>query len=627
MSLEKAKCATPDLAEETRKKLLELIPECAGDTGEIDFDKLKQALSSEVIEGNVERYEFTWPGKRKARAAASTPTTKTLRPCRDESVDYDTTGNLYIEGDNLEVLKLLQTVYAGKVKMIYIDPPYNTGHDFVYRDRFSLTDQELAERGEQQDDDGAWNINKPKNNEATAARYHSNWCSMMYPRVKVARNLLQDDGVIFISIDDNEVTNLRKLCNEIFGEKNFVGVLTWTKKTKPINSGAARYQLQSKIEYVIVYCKGKNAADTYKFLLQSEGSRVYNKVDSNGSVCRFKDILDSDNGNKQRATMKFPILGIVPPEGCRWKIGKSEAEKLAESGRLLIEDGKVKIVVYPYEESPDILRPFWSYIGDKVDTAEDGKAELNELMGQNIGFDTVKPVSLIQEMLLHMPNDSLVVDFFSGSATTAHAILEQNNKDGGRRKFIMVQLPEVCAENSTAAKAGYTTICDIGKERIRRAGAKIKEESGLTGGDLDVGFRVLKLASSSLREVSETAENTDQELANFSRIQDGRTAEDLLFQMLLETHIPLSAPIRQKRVGGNKVFVVNVGAGEASAEAPLVACLEGAAKMTTEFFIEVAKLKPGRAFFRDDAFADDSARTNLQQVFNQFSPSTTVTVI
>lgn len=653
MSLEKAKCATPDLAEETRKMLLELIPECAGEAGEVDFDKLKQALSSEVIEGNVERYEFTWPGKRKARAAASAPTTKTLRPCRDESVDYDKTGNLYIEGDNLEVLKLLQTVYAGKVKMIYIDPPYNTGKDFIYRDRFALTDKELAERGEQQDDDGLWNIQHPEINEASAARYHSNWCSMMYPRLKLARNLLRDDGVMFISIDDNEVTNLRRLCDEVFGAINFVGSIIIETATDNNPS-----QISTEHEYMLCYARildvqtpwtrRSSAAATIrdKYLeLKARGLKVpmiqdelrkwikahrdelpqvthYDNVDEKG-VFHDGDIANTRMGGYQCRVL-HPVTGKqckIPAKGFRYP--QSTLDKMVAEGDILFGEDET-VLIKPkkrIENAKELLRSV---------IYEDGRAStktLDNLLSRGV-FENPKSVSILLRIIDFVTSkDSLVLDFFSGSATTAHAVMQLNAEDGGKRKFIMVQLPELCAADSEAEKAGYETICEIGKERIRRSGANIKEDAGVTGGDLDVGFRVLKLDSSSLREVKHTAGETDQELKNFSRIQDGRTAEDLLFQMLLETHIPLSEPIREEKVGRNKVFVVGVRAEDELAGAPLVACLEGDAKMTTEFFTEVAKLKPGRAFFRDDAFADDSARTNLQQVFTQFSPSTTVTVI
>lgn len=623
MTFDKAKCATPDLAEVTRKKLLELIPECAGEGGTVDFDKLKQALSSEVIEGNVERYEFTWPGKRKARAAASAPTTKTLRPCREESVDYDTTGNLYIEGDNLEVLKLLQTVYAGKVKMIYIDPPYNTGKDRIYRDKFSLTDEELAQEGDAVDEDG----NVFEVNESTAARYHSNWCSMMYPRLKLARNLLRDDGVIFVSIDYNENARMRILLDEVFGNRNFVGEIYWESKTKSQNTEGSFNKLQPKCEMIFVYAK----AEKRRFNLVGIGSKTYPFEDERGVYREYSVEVMNADGIRGRETMIYKITDgistISPPAGKQWQLGQAQVETYKSLGDLFIRDGKAFVKMRPEYERSEKTEPFWGFFDKTMGTAESAKKELTNLIGPH-GFETVKPVEILKRLVLHATEHAdLVLDFFSGSGTTAHAVMALNAEDGGTRKFIMVQLPEACKEGSAAAKAGFSTICEIGKKRIRHAGITIKEEKILTAPDLDVGFRVLKLGSSSLRDVATTAENADQELANFERVKDDRTAEDLLYQMLLETHIPLSDPIRQETVGGNKVFFVGVEPGEEVSGAPLLACLEGDARMTTEFFLEVAKLKPGLAFFRDSAFADDAARTNLQQAFNQFSPSTKVTVI
>ena len=626
--LEKVKCSTPELAEETVKKILAVVPECEGEKGIIDFDKLKQCLSSKVIEGNVERYEFTWPGKRAAKAAASAATTKTLRPCAAESVGKDGTPggfnsqNLYIEGDNLEVLKLLQTSYANQVKMIYIDPPYNLGHDQLYRDRFSLTQKEVESEAGVFDDDG----NRFMTNDSADARYHTNWCSSIYPRLKLARRLLSEDGVIFISIDEHESANLRKITEEIFFDSNFLAEIVWESTTQPTNAGSAKFKLQQKTEHILVYAKNKVMIPG--FHLYAKDSTLAYPHHGRFGKCRFEGIEKSDAGGYARPTMRFAILGQYPRAGKRWQVGLATARELEQSGKVEIVDGEVKKAVYPEDEADKIqYEPFWSLIHDEkllsaddVDSAMDGKDELNELMGTDIGFDTVKPTRLMQKLLFHVTDkDSLILDFFSGSATTAHAMLKLNAKDGGNRKFILVQLPEICAEDSAAVKAGYKNICEIGKERLRRAGKKISEENATNAVNLDVGFRVLKLSSSSLRDTSATVSETTQEFANFERIKSDRTPEDLLFQMLLETRIPLSDPIETKKVGDNNVFFVSGNA--------LVACLDPAAKMTTEFFIEIAKLKPGIAFFRDDAFADDSARTNLQQAFDQFSPTTSIKVI
>ena len=656
--LDHVNCSTPDLAEETARKLAALLPECAGENGEIDLDKLRQCLSSKAVEGNVERYRFEWPGKRAAMAAASAATTKTLRPCRGESVDYDTTGNLYIEGDNLEVLKLLQTSYAGRVKMIYIDPPYNTGHDFVYRDRFSLTQKELDNEAGAFDEDG----NRFEVNDSAEARYHSNWCSMMWPRLKLARNLLRDDGVIFISIDDNEVTNLRKLCDEIFGETNFVCCFKWNRTAKaPSLSDSVRI----KYEYVVCYKRDKPVA--------FYGKQSYNTEAPLLNLSNRPSVLIFPVGTLQVPTSyevgkyseKYAVELIDPvrrdeSSGCnscdcrisaRFKWTQSHVnEYLAKGFKFLIKKDP-STIYYKMDPTESFIPP-----ADVINDEECGvkrNTEAQEYMREiGLAFDFSKPVSLLSYLLkMHSYNNSgaLILDFFSGSATTAHAVMALNAEDGGHRKFIMVQLPEPCDEDSEAAKAGYKNICEIGKERIRRAGKKIAEELaaknakiakdsaqgelGLENPDNpvnpvereipDIGFRVLKLDTSSLIDAGVTTGEAAQGTLALSRIRDDRSPEDLLFQVLLETRLPLSDSIATAKVGGNEVFFVG-GTGEG---APLVACLDPKARMDSQFFIEVAKLKPGLAFFRDDAFADDSARTNLQQVFNQFSPTTSVKVI
>ena len=620
--MEKVKCSTPDFAEETAKKLLALLPECAGEGGTVDIEKLKQCLSSKVIEGNVERYEFTWPGKRAAKAAASAATTKTLRPCREESVNFDTTQNLYIEGDNLEVLKLLQTSYANQVKMIYIDPPYNTGHDFVYRDRFSLTQKEIEDEAGAFDEDG----NRFEVNDSAEARYHSNWCSMMYPRLKLARNLLRDDGVIFISIDDNEVTNLRKLCDEVFGEKNYLANFLWKKKGTTSNVEGA--EVSSLTDATLCYRKS-DAAHLHP-RVKSKDTRVYPLHDEEGDY-RLTIIEKKDSGDYKRDSMKFSIIGHTPREGKRWQIGIEKAQELEAKRRFVFDGEKVQLKIYDFEDKDTTSA--WPNLFDDCGSSDSASQMLNQsLLGAAGIFDTPKPIELLGRLArISTDRDSLILDFFSGSATTAHAVMQLNSEDGGNRKFIMVQLEEPCDEGSEAEKAGYKNICEIGKERIRRAGKKIAEENATTAPNLDIGFRVLKLDSSSLNDTSATVSETTQEFKNFDRIKSDRKPEDLLFQMLLETHIPLSDTIVKAKVGGNDVFFVGVDADAKDAGmmsgAPLVACLDPTAKMTTEFFIEIAKLKPGIAFFRDDAFVDDSARTNIQQAFDQFSPTTSITVI
>ena len=615
--LEHVKCSTPDLAEETVKKILAVVPECEGEKGIIDFDKLKQCLSSKVIEGNVERYEFTWPGKRTAKAAASAATTKTLRPCAAESVGKDGTPggfdsqNLYIEGDNLEVLKLLQTSYANQVKMIYIDPPYNTGHDFVYRDRFSLTDAEIKVRGDQINDDGSWNIEHPETNEATEARYHSNWCSMMYPRLKLARNLLSDDGFLFMSLDDNEVVNARKILDEIFGGAAFIANICHKARASVSNDKI----ISANHNHVLWYCKNREIAEEHRKEIGLDPDLEGFNRDDNDGRGPYRLVPVDGPGGAKKGNPYYEFLGVTQ----YYRFSKETMQRMYNEG-LIVKVGDAIQQKYYLSKAQKSRRTDTTWWEDAGLTSS-STAEVKKLMDGAV-FDNPKPISLLIRILkltTHFDKDSLIVDFFSGSATTAHAVMKLNAEDGGNRKFIMVQLPEQCPEDSEATKAGYKNICEIGKERIRRAGKKIAEESATTAHNLDNGFRVLKLDSSSLRETSATVSKTTQEFANFERIRSDRSPEDLLFQMLLETRIPLSDPIETKKVGGNNVFFVSGNA--------LVACLDPAAKMTTEFFIEIAKLKPGIAFFRDDAFADDSARTNLQQAFDQFSPTTSIKVI
>ena len=640
--IEHIKCSTPDFAKENAKKLLALFPECEGQKGEVDIDKLRQVLSSTAIEGNVERYQFTWPGKRNAMAAASAATTKTLRPCAAESVGKDGTPgnfdseNLYIEGDNLEVLKLLQTSYAGKVKMIYIDPPYNTGHDFVYRDRFSLTQKELNDTAGAFDEDG----NRFEVNDSAEARYHSNWCSMMYPRLKLARNLLRDDGVIFISIDDNEVTNLRKLCDEVFGCAQFLTCITRSTGTP---TGGGFEGLVNELDYILVYAKDVTSAKINGLPMSEEDARIYDKQDEYGRyLIRSLRRTGGEDRREDRPTMYYPIVApdgteVFPtgPTGyaSRWICAPAKIQELIDNHLLewgkITRDGKQEwhpFQKYYLENRKKAPGNLWTEVeGNKKATRE-----VRDIFDSEKVFDFPKPVDVILKTLrIGSDAGSVILDFFSGSATTAHATMQLNAEDSGGRRFILVQLPETCTEDSEAAKAGYKTICEIGKERIRRIGKKIAEENATTAPNLDIGFRVLKLDTSSLRDTSATVSETNQEFANFERIKSNRSPEDLLFQVLLETRIPLSEPIVKRNVAGNEVLFVGCdGEGAAATSgAPLAACLDAKAKMTTDFFIEIAKLKPGIAFFRDDAFVDDSARTNLQQVFNQFSPTTSIKVI
>ena len=630
---EKVKCATPDLAKQNLEKLKALFPGVVTEGPDgvaIDVEALKQECSATPIEGNVERYEFTWPGKRAARAAASTATNKTLRPCRAESVNFDTTENLYIEGDNLEVLKLLQTNYAGKVKMIYIDPPYNTGHDFVYRDRFSLTQKELENDAGAFDDDG----NRFEVNDSSEARYHSNWCSMMYPRLKLARQLLTDDGVMFMSIDDNEVTNARKLCDEIYGEENFVGGLIHQRAK---GGGQAKYIVKGH-DNILLYSRVLSNVSLGRKKIVQKKTVVIDGVE----YIKNDDVVRKVFGkyNKDMGDRRCFYEELEKYKGAD---KKAEIDALLKSGELFLEVNKYGMhTICRYEKIDDARSKLYSII--KV-LSEEGKKDLEEL--HVVGFGYPKPVELLHQLCDSAADiNGIVLDFFSGSATTAHAVMQLNAEDGGNRKFIMVQLPEPCAEDSEAAKAGYKNICEIGKERIRRAGKKISDELRAKSEELkknaekngpslfddksnnqtisnqtipDIGFRVLKLDSSSLEDASETASGTQQQTLGLSRIKEDRTSEDLLFQILLESKLSLSDRIEKKKIEGNEVFFVS--------DTALVACLDAKAKMTEKFFTALAKFQPALAFFRDDLFESDSARINLAQIFKQFSPNTTITVI
>ena len=663
--LERLTCETADLGQANVKKLLELFPECACEQGQVDFDKLRQVLSSEVIEGDVERYQFTWPGKRAAMAEANRKTNKTFRPIREDettptgidskghpdcssgSVNFDTTENLYIEGDNLEALKLLQSAYAGKVKMIYIDPPYNTGKDFVYRDYFSLNDDEIKAQNGILDDDGKM-FAKYERNEEAEARYHTNWCNMMYPRLKLARELLSDDGVMFISIDDNEVTPLRKLCDEVFGEGNFVGQLIL--KTATDNNPS---QINTEHEYMICFAKNKTIQE--KWLRRSEAANKiiqkyeqllhlfktpqeiqkelrnwikkhkeelpqishYNNVDDKGVYSSSSNSSNPHPGGYMfdiiHPTTKLPCS--KPANGWRWPektFADYEKEGEVEWGVDHTTQPHIKKRI---ETSVEFLRTL---------IYEDNRATtkmLSTLFDGKKVFDNPKPLKVLMRIFeFVLEKEAIILDFFSGSATTAHAVMQLNAEDGGKRKFILVQLPEVTDEKSEAYKAGYKNICEIGKERIRRAGKKIQEEHPLTTQQLDVGFRVLKIDASSINDVSKPVNEMSQEEMNFEseRIKADRSSEDLLFQVLLQTQIPLSEKIERETICGNEVFTVG---------GVMVACLDKQAKLTEDFFTALAERQPAMAFFRDDTFVDDSARTNLEQIFKQFSKDTKIKVL
>ena len=598
-----------DITRMNIEALKEIFPDVV-EEGKIDFDKLRAILGDEIDDSD-ERYNFTWHGKNQAIRISQTPSMGTLRPCIDKSINWETTKNLYIEGDNLEVLKLLQRSYFGKVDVIYIDPPYNTGHDFVYNDDYSDNISNYLELTGQVDSEGR----KISSNTEKDGRFHTNWLNMIYPRLKLARSLLSREGIIFISIDDNEYGNCLKICNEIFGENNYLGTITWIKKTKPVNSGSAKFQLQSNVEYILTFCKGKNAENTYRFNLKIQGERKY-PVKTDRGFCRLKDIEDSDFGTKSRDTMKFPILGITPSAGKRWKIGYDEVQRLISEDKVCIVDGKIRVRVYPEDESSDILQPFWSHLSD-IGTAEDGKKEFNQLMSQNIGFDTVKPVSLIRELLIHFPSNVLVMDFFSGTSTTADAVMSLNKKDGGSRRFILVQFPELF-DPDHSSEIGYSNMCDVGEERIRKRARQLCEHEqtnidSIRLNKIDAGFRVFRLDSSNIKRWSVDPKNLKTTFLSYDsnlKSDGNRTDSDILFELILKLGLPLTTSI-DEIVFDKKHFIYSIGHG-----ALLVFLGEVTDLTVTEEMIKIYRDNQPeiwKVVFKDIGFSSDSVKANVRE--------------
>ncbi len=567
-----------------------------------------------------ECYEFIWPGKNEAIMEAAKATTNTLRPCKEESKNWETTQNLYIEGDNLEVLKLLQESYLGKVKMMYIDPPYNTGKDFVYRDNFHKKADEYKEENTERDEEE----NQLFQNNESNGRFHSDWCSMIYPRLKLARDLLKDDGIIFISIDYNENYNLRSIANNIFGYSNFVGEITWESKTKSQNTATAFNKLQPKTENILVFTK----KDKARFNLIVKGKKEYPLSDERGCYREYPIEVMNATGIRGRESMIFEISDgvstVYPPEGKQWKLGQAQVATYLESGDLFIRDKKAIIKMRPEYERNEETEPFWGFFSKDSGTAESAKKELYQII-PNHGFETVKPVNIIKNLIYHASDkDSTILDFFSGSATTAHACMQLNAEDGGNRKFIMVQLPELCAPDSEAAKAGYKNICEIGKERIRRAGEKIKAEHATTAPNLDIGFRVLKLDSSNMKDVFYSPDEISQDLltSTESNIKEDRTPLDLLYSCLIDWGVDegLSLPIKTETIDGAEVFTVNDG------EIPdLITCFDE--NISTKAIKQIASKKPLRVVFRDSSFADSPTKINVTEIFKTISPNTTIKVL
>ena len=629
--MDKLKMQSVNLTDANIDKIAALFPNCITETADengrlkkaVNFDMLKAMLSEDIAEGD-EAYEFTWVGKKAAIAEANRPIRKTLRPCVEESVNWDTTENLYIEGDNLEVLKLLQESYLGKVKMIYIDPPYNTGNDFIYRDDFKQTAEEYAEESGQLDEEG----NRLFKNTDSNGRFHSDWCSMIYSRLMLARNLLSDDGVIFISIDDNEQENLKKICDEAFGAENFIATFPWRKRTAKSD---VPFGVSQDYEWIIAF--GKN--NSYVARVSGNERKYYETPDFPNRPWRIHDLTKQTTAS-ERPNSFFTIVNPKTGEqypanpNATWRITVDTIGDYIAQNRIVFPGDydflRISKPVLRYWKEDDIAKAGDMFgmiaastkLPDDVGMSLDGTREITELFnGKIFSFPkTVKLIRFLIDISTKGDKDAIVLDFFSGSATTAHAVMQLNAEDGGHRKFIMVQLPEETDEKSEAYKAGYKNICEIGKERIRRAGAKIKSE---TGADIDYGFRVLKLADSNMTDVYYTpAETSQQMLLNFeSNIKEDRTDLDLLFGCLLDWGLPLSMPYKSEQIDGVTVHTYNDG--------DLIACFD---KDISENVVkEIAKRKPLRVVFRDDSFPDSPAKINVEEIFKLLSPDTRVKVI
>ena len=642
-TMEHLKMHSMNKIDENINKIAALFPNCVteakDENGEIvhkiDFDMLKQELSSTLVEGREERYQFTWPDKKQAILTANAPINKTLRPCREESVNFDNTENLYIEGDNLEVLKLLQETYLGKIKMIYIDPPYNTGNDFVYEDDFAQDAADYIANSGQTDEEG----NRLVANTESNGRFHTDWLNMMYPRLKLARDLLSDDGVIFISIDDNEVENLKKICDEVFGEKNFVAQFPWRKRTAKSD---VPFGVSQDYEWIICCAK----SEIFKASIEGGERKYYETPDFPGRPWRVHDLTKQTTAS-ERPNSFFTMVNPKTKEeypanpNATWRITKDTLPQYIKEDRIVFPGDydflKISKPVLRYWKEDDMKKSGDNFgkiavstkLPDNIGMSQDGTKEITELIGTK-AFPYPKSVDLIKHLVkistnnysLSSDNYPLILDFFSGSATTAHAVMQLNAEDNGKRKFIMVQLPEITDEKSEAYKAGYKNICEIGKERIRRAGQQIlkqvqNDKDSLFADEkkkLDIGFRVLKCDTSNMEDVYYTPDHIDTNDLFKDNIKKDRTGEDLLFQTMLDLGIMLSSKIETKKINGKEVFCVEGNY--------LMACFDDTVDEAT--ITEIAKEKPYYFVMRDPANSKDgdSLITNFEQIFTTYSPDT-----
>lgn len=623
--MDKMKMETPDLTQENVEKLLALFPECATEvkqhgkvTRGVNFDILQQLITPYKMEGD-EAYEFTWVGKREAIVEANRPIRKTLRPVPEKSKDWQKTENLYIEGDNLEALKLLREAYLGQVKMIYIDPPYNTGNDFIYNDSFKMSEKELTEGMGLFDEEGNKRFTE---NSVTNPRFHSDWCSMIYSRLRLVKNLLSEDGAIFISIDDNEQENLKKICDEVFGASNFIAQLIWERAFAPKND--ARF-ISNSHDYVLMYAKSINSFTIGRLPRTKEADARYKNPDNDP-----RGPWQSDNLTVKTYSPSgdYPITCpsgriVEPPAGRCWRLSaKAFAERLQDNRIWFGSDGNgvPRIKRFLNELNHAGMAPTSLLFYKEVGHSQEGAQEVAKLM-EGAYFNGPKPLRLLRRLLTlaNLNKESLVLDFFSGSATTAHAVMQMNAEDGGHRRFIMVQLPEKTDEKSEAKKAGFDTICDIGEERIRRAGEKIKAESPLTTKELDTGFRVFRVDDSNMKDVYYSADEVSQDALDgmISNIKEDRSALDLLFGCLVDWGIPLSKKCTSETVDGHTIY--DYGEGD------LLACFD---TDISESVIEaMARKKPLRAVFRDGCFSGSQDKINVFEIFKMLSPDTTIRVL
>ena len=601
-----------DMTVSAKEIIKNLFPSCFVNDN-LDFLKLKQELSNCILDESKEKYELTWPGKKKSLLECNRITTNTLIPQKQKSQNYENTKNLYIEGDNLEALKILQESYLNKVKLIYIDPPYNTGHDFLYNDDYTNTiNQELESSGQKVD--GIKLISNTDSN----GRFHSDWLSMMYSRIKLARNLLSDDGAIFISIDDNELKNLMSVCDEIFGSSNFVANVIWQMRYSVSNDVQ---WFSSNTENIIIYAKNKTIWRPNQEPRTPEMNSSYKNPDNDPRGPWASVAAQAKSGG---LTLKYPIMTpsgkeVYPPEGRYWAYSKETYEKLLKDNRIYFStpESRPRIKKFLSEvkngKTPQTL---WTF--DMVGHTQDARRELDNLMNAST-FETPKPTKLIKkiiELSTNIKSNDIVLDFFSGSATTAHAVMQLNSEDGGNRKFIMIQIPELCDTKTNTYQAGYKTICELGEERIRRAGKKIKDE---TNADIDYGFRVYKVDSSNMKDVFYKPSDITQLniLDMASNIKEDRTAEDLLTQVILDLGLTLDLKIEEKNIINNKVYFVETNA--------LIACFDD--NVDIEIIDEICKYNPLKVVFKDISFKSDKDKINLEERIKKLSPETEISIL